>query len=218
MTEKHIDRRNFLFKLGSYISASSLFLLNKGCEEQSSSLILKNPGDNRDNLAKILDCLDQIIYEYDSSNIVVGANAPATDVIGAKEVTQGMEYMVKVNYGKNASFPKDFIKLDKDVMNDPFATNKIVIGQEVNNDLTLLLRSNLESKYKTLPINACSIEGYSFGKRKGVVITAESDDLIKKVGCGIVGNTIRYGRELRAYQVWGYDDGSGLFKIYPQIK
>ncbi len=218
MVENNINRRNFLNQLTkSFITLScgGLLLNANGCEEKETrSYLLKPNIKSTATLTKIDECIDEIIKNYKSSNAIIGENATKNDTAGANDLRQNLEARVKLKYGNQASFSKDFIKFDKDVMNDPFSTNKIVIGQETNNLLTDLLRDNLSTKDRIIPPDTCVIEGYDFGN-KGIVITS-NNEFLTYVGCLIIGVHFKY--KLDARQIYLVNDGKGSYMLIPNIK
>lgn len=122
-----ISRREFLTLAG--ITAAGLLLPDCGRHKKTEEGVIFMAAEG----------IDYIVDNYRDSRIVVGAIAPASDVVGAIDIATALNNEIALRYGSGSMATA---KLDTEIMPNPFMYNLISVGNSHNNQVTNLLEGN----------------------------------------------------------------------------
>ncbi|MBI4140819.1 hypothetical protein HY485_03195 [Candidatus Woesearchaeota archaeon] len=150
------------------IATVALQLLFGGCEKQDSTSQKLSLPTNRTN---VLANLQNVLDDYNDTTFVVGALAPASDVIGIVDITTRLEAdLAQRNPG--SVFHLGTVQFDVDAMNNIYGNHTVAVGTPEDNMIIDLVKTNLDMPHETAlpPTGTGVIVGYLLPTNKVAVV------------------------------------------------
>ena len=160
----------------------AMSLVVPGCAKKASDVV---PSQNQPSpihgLYNVRQGIDRILFDYDKTILVVGDQAPSSDVLCGVDIASRLQSEHTALTGSAQGLAA---KLASEVGSSTYNQNMIVIGKEQDNPLADLLRSSLSVQDRPLPSTGTGvIECYQFSNGNvAIVVTAQDSSDIRKAG------------------------------------